>query len=61
MESLAKLLNQPELNQNELDRSISRLNEVILDAAKKYFPCKKIPIKNKNKYNKLKQHKKEMV
>ena len=55
LELLAKLVNQPELNQNKIDNSISCLNELILNAAKKSFPCKKMPNKNENK--KPKQHK----
>ena len=57
LESLAKILNEPELNKKELDTIISKLNEIILDAAKKSFPSKRLPNKNTNKKNKPKKHK----
>ena len=36
---LITLLNKPEKSKEDLDLSITRLNEVIIEAARKSFPC----------------------
>ena len=54
---LIRLLEKNELNENDLNESIFRLNEVIFNAAKKSFPIKTIRNQNNCKKSSPKQHK----
>ena len=56
MDPLLTILKKTEISKTDLDLSITRLNEVILDAAKKSFPSRNFSNKNKGE-NKRKQHK----
>ena len=47
LEIINKILNQSEVDTKQLDKSISQLNEIILNAARKSFPCRKTPNRNK--------------
>ena len=59
LDPLITLLNKTEISKTDLNLSITRLNEVILDAAKKSFPNRKFFIKNKGE-KKRKQHRKKI-
>ena len=54
---LIKLLDKNELTKNDLNASIFRLNEVILNSAKRSFPIKKIHNKNNCKKTRPNKHK----